>query len=64
MPNHEDVCCSEHQISLSKGLIAKFVQRLELAAALFFAPNRKATAAVSFPVRGDGTELVAFGRAL
>jgi hypothetical protein len=32
MPNHEDMCCSEHQIRLSKGLIAKFVQRLELEA--------------------------------
>jgi hypothetical protein len=30
VPNHEDVGCSEHQIRLSKGLIAKFVQRLEL----------------------------------
>ena len=24
MPNHEDMDCSEHQIRLSKGLIAKF----------------------------------------
>jgi hypothetical protein len=30
VPNHEDVGCSEHQIRLSKGVIAKFVQRLEL----------------------------------
>ena len=30
VPNHEDESCSEHQICLSKGLIAKFVQRLEL----------------------------------
>jgi hypothetical protein len=30
VPNHEDVGCSQHQISLSKGLIAKFVQRKEL----------------------------------
>ena len=30
MPNHEDVGCSEHQIRLSKGVIAKFVQSLEL----------------------------------
>jgi hypothetical protein len=30
--NHEDVGCSEHQISLSKGVIAKFVQSLKLAA--------------------------------
>jgi hypothetical protein len=30
VPNHEDVSCSEHQIRLSKGVIAKFVQRLEL----------------------------------
>ena len=30
MANHKDVGCSEHQIRLSKGLIAKFVQRLEL----------------------------------
>jgi len=26
VPNHEDVGCSEHQIRLSKGVIAKFVQ--------------------------------------
>jgi hypothetical protein len=32
--NHEDVDCSEHQIRLSKGLIAKFVQRLELGSAI------------------------------
>jgi hypothetical protein len=32
--NHEDVGCSEHQIRLSKGLIAKFVQSLKLAAGL------------------------------
>jgi hypothetical protein len=30
VPNHEDMSCSEHQIRLSKRLIAKFVQRLEL----------------------------------
>jgi hypothetical protein len=41
VPNHEDVGCSEHQIRLSKGLIAKFVQRLELKARLFFAPKGK-----------------------
>jgi hypothetical protein len=33
--------CSEHQISLSKGLIAKFVQRKELAG------TKKATAVVA-----------------
>jgi hypothetical protein len=32
MPNHEDMDSSEHQIRLSKGLIAKFVQRLKLGA--------------------------------
>jgi hypothetical protein len=32
MANHEDVGCREHQILLSKGVIAKFVQSLELAA--------------------------------
>jgi hypothetical protein len=48
VPNHEDVGCSEHQIRLSKGLIAKFVQRLELKARLFFAPKGKATAMVAF----------------
>jgi hypothetical protein len=48
VPNHEDVGCSEHQIRLSKGLIAKFVQRLELWARLFFAPKGKATAMVAF----------------
>ncbi|MFL6427950.1 MAG: hypothetical protein ACJ71S_06885 [Acidobacteriaceae bacterium] len=26
VPNHEDMYCSEHQIRLSKGLTAKFVQ--------------------------------------
>jgi hypothetical protein len=41
VPNHEDVGCSEHQIRLSKGVIAKFVQRLELGARLFFAPKGK-----------------------
>ncbi|HEY1744660.1 MAG TPA: hypothetical protein VGG18_15940 [Granulicella sp.] len=30
MANHEDMDCSEHQIRLSKGLTAKFVQSLEL----------------------------------
>jgi hypothetical protein len=38
VPNHEDVGCSEHQIRLSKGLIAKFVQCLELEAR-FAAPS-------------------------
>jgi hypothetical protein len=32
VPNHEDVGCSEHQIRLSKGVIAKFVKSLKLAA--------------------------------
>ena len=50
VPNHEDVGCSEHQIRLSKGLIAKFVQRKELSARLFFALKTKATAMVAFPV--------------
>ena len=39
VPNHEDMGCSEHQISLSKGLIAKFVQRKELAARRFVLPQ-------------------------
>jgi hypothetical protein len=51
MANHEDVDFSEHQIRLSKGVIAKFVQSLELEA-LIGAPSsgdkRKATAAVAF----------------
>jgi hypothetical protein len=34
MPNHEDVGCYEHQIRLSKGLIAKFVQSLKLGSAI------------------------------
>jgi hypothetical protein len=34
VPNHEDVSCSEHQIRLSKGLVAKFVQSLELGSAI------------------------------
>jgi hypothetical protein len=34
MPNHEDVGCSEHQIRLSKGFIAKFVQPLKLRSAI------------------------------
>jgi hypothetical protein len=34
VPNHEDVDCSEHQIRLSKGLIAKFVQPLKLGSAI------------------------------
>jgi hypothetical protein len=32
--NHEDVGCSEHQIRLSKGVIAKFVQSLKLGSAI------------------------------
>jgi hypothetical protein len=32
--NHEDVSCSEHQIRLSKGLIGKFVQSLNLGSAI------------------------------
>ena len=34
VPNHEDMGCSEHQIRLSKGVIAKFVQSLELGSAI------------------------------
>ena len=34
VPNHEDVSCSEHQIRPSKGLVAKFVQSLELGSAI------------------------------
>jgi hypothetical protein len=34
MANHEDVSCSEHQIRLSKGVIAKFVQSLKLGSAI------------------------------
>jgi hypothetical protein len=34
VPNHEDVGSSEHQIRLSKGLIAKFVQSLKLGSAI------------------------------
>jgi hypothetical protein len=41
MPNHKDVGCSEHQIRLSKGLIAKFVQRKELAARDLCCQNEK-----------------------
>jgi hypothetical protein len=48
VPNHEDVSYSEHQIRLSKGVIAKFVQGLELAARIFLVAMRKATAAVAF----------------
>jgi hypothetical protein len=48
VPNHEDMSCSEHQIRLSKRLIAKFVQRLELWAAASLHGNKKATAAVAF----------------
>ena len=41
VPNHEDVGGSEHQILLSKGLIAKFVQRLELEACIFLVAKKK-----------------------
>jgi hypothetical protein len=34
VPNHEDMSCSEHQIRLFKGLIAKFVQSLKLGSAI------------------------------
>jgi len=34
VPNHEDMGCSEHQIRLSIGVIAKFVQSLELGSAI------------------------------
>jgi hypothetical protein len=34
VPNHEDMDCSEHQIRLSKEVIAKFVQRLKLGSAI------------------------------
>ena len=34
VPNHEDMSCSEHQIRLSKRLIAKFVQSLKLGSAI------------------------------
>jgi hypothetical protein len=51
VPNHEDVDPSEHQIRLSKGLIAKFVQRLKLGARFCRqvpTTNEKATAMVAF----------------
>ncbi len=34
VPNHEDMDCSEHQIRLSKGVTAKFVQPLKLGSAI------------------------------
>ena len=34
VPNHEDMGCSEHQIRLSTGVIAKFVQPLGLGSAI------------------------------
>jgi hypothetical protein len=34
MANHEDMGCSDHQICLSKGVIAKFVQPLDLVLAV------------------------------
>ena len=34
VPNHEDMSCSEHQIRLSKRVIAKFVQPLGLRSAI------------------------------
>jgi hypothetical protein len=48
VPNHEDVDCSEHQIRLSKGVIAKFVQSLKLAARSCATATEKATAMVAF----------------
>ena len=48
VPNHEDMGCPEHQIRLSKRVIAKFVMRLGLWAH-FAAPKKvKATAMVAF----------------
>ena len=38
VPNHEDMSCSEHQIRLSKRVIAKFVQPLGLRSAIL--PSR------------------------
>jgi hypothetical protein len=49
--NHEDVGCSEHQSRLSKGVMAKVVQLLKLAARFCVAAMKKATAAVAFPKR-------------
>jgi hypothetical protein len=54
--NHEVMDCSEHQIRLSKGVIAKFVQPLELEVCRRTAPTihpyfleiQKATAMVAF----------------
>jgi hypothetical protein len=48
MANHEDVGCSEHQISLSKGVIAKLVQWLKLAARFCVAAMKKATVPFHF----------------
>jgi hypothetical protein len=51
VPNHEDVDSSEHQIRLSKGLIAKFVQLLKLGAgfaAEYRRQTKKATVKVAF----------------
>jgi hypothetical protein len=47
VPNHEDVGRSEHQIRLSKGLIAKVVQSLELWARILRYRNEKATVMVA-----------------
>jgi hypothetical protein len=47
--NHEYVGCSEHQSRPSKGVIAKVVQLLKLAARFCVAAMEKATAAVAFP---------------
>jgi hypothetical protein len=45
------VGCSGHQSRLSKGVIAKVVQLLKLAARFCVAAMKKATAAVAFPKR-------------
>jgi hypothetical protein len=50
VPNHEDVGSSEHQIRLSKRLIAKSVQVLGLGATSRRVKNEKATGMVAFVV--------------
>src|SRR6476646_10085646 len=62
MANHEDVGCSEHQSRLSKGLTAKVVQSLKLAARFWAPKTQKATAMVALVSLPSVTVTVSISR--
>ena len=60
MANHEDMDSSEHQIRLSKGLIAKFAQSLKLEARISTRQMKKPPVGWLFLFSDSVTELCLF----